>query len=96
MTIKRVTETGSAGVNPPAVEIPPVGAPSVLVHGGTGEWIDTGHDALVLGMLMRRILRDEGDEIVYIGYEDQDLTIDGHWILTPDERDAVQRVLGDE
>lgn len=95
MTIKRVTGAGDAEANPLAVEIPPVGAPSVLVHGGTGETVDTGHDALVLGTLLRRILEDEGDEITYVAL-DEELAIDGRWALTPAERAAVERVLHDE
>lgn len=101
MTIKRVTETGDAGVNPLAVEIPPVGAPSVLVHGGTGETVDTGHDALVLGTLLRRILEDDFESgVPFIELQDEQfgghLFIDGDWPLTPAERAAVERVLRDE
>lgn len=48
----------------------------------------------VLAGLMRRILRDEGDEIGYIALGEK-LAIDGQWTLTSLERFVVEAVLAE-
>lgn len=47
-----------------------------------------------LGALLRRIIEDDGDEIVYIKYEDGELALDGRWTLTLAEGAVVERILG--